>query len=359
MASIIAYVLFVLVSLLMSLQLILHHHQRVKSDEGVSFSIWVLVNIFQTSISYPPGMEKLECIIHYDIKDAKYSKLKQISDINKDRISNAKILREREGGFRYHKQQCKSIPEEIDDSKHGIHLEPCYKKFTFILSQLNLKDNEQPSTSTSRPKRLPFDQVCSRNIYPKECQFCKKYRVKRKGKEYLPITITTKNAVENMKMAAESKGGDLYYEIRYLDLIAKEFRYHIFCYKDFIRHQKSSNNNEQEESDTQKGNFEAVIEFIEKTILFQNQAVSMSLIHEIFGVHSQDRRYRNKIKIRIQDLFPEKLLFLSIGKNEPEVVIRKDGINSHTVLNSPERIVKEAAELLRSNIIEYAQNTPQ
>ena len=127
------------------------------------------------------------CIIHYDIKDAKYSKLKKISDINKDRISNAKILREREGGLRYHKQQCKSIPEEIDDSKHGIHLEPCYKKFTFILSQLNLKDNEQPSTSTSRPKRLPFDQVCSRNIYQKECQFCKKYRVKRKDKEPLPI----------------------------------------------------------------------------------------------------------------------------------------------------------------------------
>ena len=141
MASIIAYVLFVLVSLLMSLQPILHHHQRVKSDEGVSFSIWVPVNIFQTSISYHPDMEKLECIIHYDIKDAKYSKLKQISDINKDRISNTKILREREGGLRYHKQQCKSIPGEVDDSKHGIHLEPCYKKFTFILSQLNLKDN--------------------------------------------------------------------------------------------------------------------------------------------------------------------------------------------------------------------------
>ena len=159
-------------------------------------------------------------------------------------------------------------------------------------------------------------------------------------------------------MAAESKGGDSYYEIRDLDLIAKEFRYHRLCYKDFIRHQKSSNNNEQEESDTQKGNFKAVIEFIENTILLQNQAVSMSLIHEIYGAHLQDKRYRNKIKIRILDLFPEKLLFLSIGKKEPEVVISKDGINSHTVLNSPERIVKKAAELLRSDILEYAQNTP-
>ena len=107
-------------------------------------------------------------------------------------------------------------------------------------------------------------------------------------------------------MAAESKGGDSYYEIRDLDLIAKEFRYHRLCYKDFIRHQKSSNNNEQEESDTQKGNFEAVIEFIENTILLQNQPVSMSLIYEIYGVHLQDKRYRNKIKIRILDLFPEK-----------------------------------------------------
>ena len=52
-------------------------------------------------------------------------------------------------------------------------------------------------------------------------------------------------------------------------------------------------------------------------------------------------------------------MFLSIGKKEPEVVISKDGINSHTVLNCPERIVKNAAKLLRSDTLEYALNTPQ
>ena len=83
--------------------------------------------------------------------------------------------------------------------------------------------------------------------------------MKHKGKEHLPITITTKNAVENIKMAVESKGGDLYYEIRDLDLNL-DITY--FVIEISLDVKKSSNNNEQAESDTQKGNFEAVTEFI-------------------------------------------------------------------------------------------------
>lgn len=306
------------------------------------------------------AMESLNCIIHYSIKDANYSKIKPISEINRKRIIDAKSLRESKGGLNYHKEQCDSIPEEIDPSKHGIHLEPCYKKFVLILSQEKASsDKEKQSLTTARPKRQSSDQASSRNIYPKECQFCKRYRVKHKGKEHIPLTITTTSAAAKIKEAAEAKAESLYYEIKDLDLIAKEFKYHVFCYKDFVRQERPSQSQGQADSGNLTGNFEAVIDCIEKRVLSQNQAVSMSLIHEIYGIHIQDTRYRNKLKSRIQSYFPEKLFFVSVSKTIPEVVISKDGINSHTLLNNPDIIIKEAAELLRSDILDYANNIPE
>ena len=70
-------------------------------------------------------------IVHYKGFDSsKYSKIKYISAGNRERIQKAKSLREIAGGNNYHEEQCNQIPEEINEDKHGIHLTPCYKKFT-------------------------------------------------------------------------------------------------------------------------------------------------------------------------------------------------------------------------------------
>ena len=82
----------------------------------------------------------LTCIIHYKVKDTKYSKIKPISNVNQERIFEAKLLREKKGGSNHHEEQCCLIPEEIDHSRDGIHLEPCYKKFTLILSTVSNAD---------------------------------------------------------------------------------------------------------------------------------------------------------------------------------------------------------------------------
>lgn len=126
-----------------------------------------------------------------------------------------------------------------------------------------------------------------------------------------------------------------------------------------MREDKSSQSQDNTESGNLKDDFQAVVDCIEKRVLSQNQAVSMSLIHELYGIHVHDTRYRNKLKSRIQLQFPEKLLFVSISKTNSEVVISKDGINSHTLLNSPDIIIKKAAELLRSDILDYASNMPK
>ena len=77
-------------------------------------------------------------------------------------------------------------------------------------------------------KRLIIEpsQSTSSWVYPKECNLCKKYKIQHKGKSIFPKTITTKTAEETIKLAAEKNHVELYTEIQYLDLIAKEFKYH-------------------------------------------------------------------------------------------------------------------------------------
>ena len=84
-------------------------------------------------------MDDLSCIVHYNARDAKYSKIKPVSSVNKTKINAAK-LRESLGGVYHHKEQCDLIPETINETKDGIHLEPCYKKFTIIFTQKDVSN---------------------------------------------------------------------------------------------------------------------------------------------------------------------------------------------------------------------------
>ena len=181
-------------------------------------------------------MEDLRCIIHYRIKDARYSKIKSISDINKEKIYAPKRIRESKGGAHHHEEQCMTIPNEIDPNEHGIHLEPCYKKFVLIISQEKKRSLDSADIST-RPKRSkPSDGQISRDVYPKECNLCNKYRIMRNGKYIFPVTISTQQAVNTIKDAAEAKEDQkLFFEIKDLDLIAKEFKYHDASYREYTR----------------------------------------------------------------------------------------------------------------------------
>ena len=80
-------------------------------------------------------------IVHYNVKDC--STIKPLSELNLTRILDAKQLR---GGENHHEKQCNSIPDVIDAKRHGIHLTPCYKKFTLILSS----QKKSPKTTDAR-----------------------------------------------------------------------------------------------------------------------------------------------------------------------------------------------------------------
>ena len=85
----------------------------------------------------------LTCIVHYtDQHPVKYPKIKHTSPVNEQRIKAAKLERKQlVGSSNKHLEQCRSIPEIIDHQKHGIHLEPCYKKI--YLNTCQKKQNSQ------------------------------------------------------------------------------------------------------------------------------------------------------------------------------------------------------------------------
>ena len=80
--------------------------------------------------------ENLVCIVDYPNKDeSKYADIKEISAINEERTRLAKSEHETYTGESFHREQCASIPNEINHDKHGIHLEPCYKQFMELISE--------------------------------------------------------------------------------------------------------------------------------------------------------------------------------------------------------------------------------
>ena len=150
----------------------------------------------------------------------------------------------------------------------------------------------------------------------------------RNGKYIFPITISTQQAVNTIKDAAEAKEDQkLFFEIKELDPIAKEFKCHDACYRDYTRKRdKVENGNESHNDSQETGNFEAVVKCIEDKIIGQNQAISMSVLHDLYKLHSGDTRYRSKLKNRIQSAYQEKLLFLRLDQKMAEVVSSEGSI---------------------------------
>ena len=78
----------------------------------------------------------MNCIAHYE-KQKYYTTLKTLSEGNIERIRKEKQKRKEIGGTHGHDEQCGKIPDQINFELHGVHLEPCYKRylcliFTFI-----------------------------------------------------------------------------------------------------------------------------------------------------------------------------------------------------------------------------------
>ena len=165
--------------------------------------------------------------------------------------------------------------------------------------------------------------------------------------------MTLKTTEETIKEAAELRNDkDVLRDIRDVDLLAKEFQVHDKCRLDYTRKHDSIENGEK---DIQTfGNFDAVKNFLEDHVLKNNQAASMSLIHDLYADdHDGDTRYRSKLKQKIVEAFPEKLLFLTIDGKSLQVVVSSEGIYSKNMIGCNEALLQEAAKYLQSKVLAY------
>jgi hypothetical protein len=122
------------------------------------------------------------CIVHYSDKN-NYSEVIEVGEVNEQKIRLAKEKREELGGENYHQEQCDSVPVCIDNNIHGIHLDPCYKKFTRLLSTYTSLDNLPQKKSTRQTLGTDAINLLSAWVFPSECYFCKKVRVQYKGND--------------------------------------------------------------------------------------------------------------------------------------------------------------------------------
>ena len=310
----------------------------------------------------------LSCIIH-ERHHEEYSAIKTISGVNEVRIREAKCLHEVSENVQ-RKKQCQLIPSTIDHEKHGIHLAPCYKNFTKIISRT------QGSQSSSNERRSSERLSSPSTLFPKECKFCGKLRIKHGGRHMYPITVTTIEACETIKAYGQTKNPAMFAEIHDIDLIAKEFKFHCNCYSKYTYGFSSSfresfspscsvsastpnSDPADRESNPQSNNFNAVTEYIKCNILMSRQAVSIKVLHGIYGGDVNDTRYRAKLKKRILAEFPETLIFFQPRHNIPEVVISVDAALNEGLHSADKyECIRRASEFLKHDILEFAKQLP-
>ena len=124
------------------------------------------------------------------------------------------------------------LPASIDNTTHGIHIDPCYKLFTRVLAG---KGSEENVNQQSRPSRRSSSSKSGTWFFPKECYLCNKYRVQFKGKKVIPVMIERDEAEDTIKAAAKAKNPNLYFEIKDVDLFAKGFKTRVHCSREFTR----------------------------------------------------------------------------------------------------------------------------
>ena len=165
-----------------------------------------------------------------------------------------------------------------------------------------------------------------------------------------PKQICTKDAEKNLKEAAElRKDNKLLLTIKGVDLLAKEFKNHEKCYRDYTR---IIYQNENKCTVYEKGDFKAVCDIIDREVISLSKAISMDVIIDVYGIGTDQHQYRQYLKERILKCYGEKIYFV-----RPEyVIISKQCISekclSSRVQFSSNSILKQAADILYRSVKE-------
>ena len=132
---------------------------------------------------------------------------------------------------------------------------------------------------------------------------------------------------------------------------------HKQCYLEYTRCLEDSEAENSDQNVGDKGDFEGVKAFINQAVLGCNKVVSISVVHEIYGTEfgqQYERSYRAKLKSKLISEYGEKLEFLTIDGKSPEVIASSERLKTATIIRDKDFILKEEANYLWEDILEYA-----
>ena len=160
-----------------------------------------------------------------------------------------------------------------------------------------------------------------------------------------------KTAEETVKKLALERNQDLYYQIKEEDLIAKEFKYHRHCYKNFTRKTPS-------ESKTQiyeKRDFEPVRTMINEEVIKNCRILPMNELYKAYGIELSDKRNKYYLRQLIQSKFNEEIIMLcNKDHSDADYVASKEKLTEASYVK--EDVVKKAAKYLRDDILEQSKS---
>ena len=80
----------------------------------------------------------------------------------------------------------------------------------------------------------------------------------------------------------------------------------------------------------------------------------MGVLHSLYVLRINDSRYRHKLKQLIKKDFPERFLFISVGKKSPELVLDSSLPLKEVNFEDKTGCIIKAAKHLREEVIEYS-----
>jgi hypothetical protein len=126
---------------------------------------------------------------------------------------------------------------------------------------------------------------------------CKKTAIKVKGKRQVLAKIVTKSAESTLKQAAKLRNDqEMLTAVQDVDLIAKDFQRHDYCYREYTRLVWEQERNRDIQTTEGSGNFEAVCALVDVHIIGGRECLSMESLMEAYGIGAGVRQRRHALK---------------------------------------------------------------
>ena len=182
-------------------------------------------------------------------------------------------------------------------------------RFTLILSSTHAQQKQQPrsmqvSRRSEKSSTGSSDSVSSSTnsqLFPKHCFICKKDGIQHNKKDEYPHLIKTNTGEVSIKLVAKEMMLSFYYENKDEDLIARELKCHRSCYNKFrlssllglMTFLITQSHEYQAEA-----NYNSVNDHVTKHILNEKKAVSVAVLHTIYGLKPNNTTLPFKVTLR-------------------------------------------------------------